>query len=296
MSEWDGRSRGSVLGYKIFIFILRYVHIRAAYFILSFIVFYYYIFSNKKNIRFYFRNIHSYGIFKTEISILKNYILLGKVLIDKVTVIAGFRSNFTFEYEGEEYLHQMAEAGKGGIIIGAHAGNWEIAGYLLKRISKPVHVLMYDGERSNIKELLESVTGGASFNTIYIYDNDLSHIYKVNEVLQKGEIIAMHGDRFIPGSKTHPCKFFDRDANFPLGPYYLASQFDVPVCFVSTMKESNTHYHFYSTPPMDFPAGTKKDKNRLVAEMAGRYARELEKMVRKYPLQWFNYYNFWDTK
>lgn len=296
MSDWDGRSRGSVLGYKIFIFILRYVHIRAAYAVLSFIVFYYYIFSRKKNIRFYFREIHSYGILKTEWSILKNYILLGKAIIDKVTVIAGFHHNFTYDYEGEQYLHQMANDGKGGIIIGAHAGNWEIAGYLLKRINKPVHVLMYDGERSNIKELLENVTGGESFNTIYIYDNDLSHIYKVNEVLQRGEIIAMHGDRFIPGNKTHECQFFGRPANFPLGPYYLAAQFDVPVCFVSTMKETNTHYHFYSTPPIHMPAGSKKDRNRLVAEMAEQYASELEKMVKKYPLQWFNYYNFWETK
>lgn len=296
MSDWDGRSRGSVLGYKIFIFILRYVHIRVAYFVLSFIVFYYYVFSNKKNIRFFFREIHSYGIIKTELSILKNYILLGKMLIDKVTLIAGFRNNFTFEYEGEQYLQQMADEGKGGIIIGAHAGNWEIAGYLLKRISKPVHVLMYDGERSNIKELFENVKGGESFKTIYIYNNDLSHIYKVSEALRRGEIIAMHGDRFIPGSKTQLCKFFGRDANFPLGPYYLASQFNVPVCFVSTMKETNTLYHFYSMPPMHFPSGTRKDKNHRITEMAEKYAQELERMVKKYPMQWFNYYNFWDTK
>jgi len=296
MSDWDGRSRGSVIGYKIFIFMLRYANIRAAYFILSIVVSYYYLFSKKKHIRHFYKKILSYSFFKTELSIFKNYLLLGKVLIDKVTIMAGFKNDFTFEYEGEQYLHQLAEEGKGGIIIGAHAGNWEIAGYLLKRINKPVHVLMYDGERSNIKELIEKTTGGESFKTIYIRDNDLSHIYKVNEVLQKGELIAMHGDRFIPGSKTHKCKFMGREANFPLGPYYIASQFNAPVCFVSTMKESNTRYHFYSTPPMHITVLDKTDKNRMINEMAEKYANELEKMVKKYPLQWFNYYNFWDTK
>jgi predicted LPLAT superfamily acyltransferase len=296
MSGWDGRSRGNTLGYQFFIFILRYVHIRVAYFFLSFIAFYFYFFSRKKDIRHFYRNIMGYPVFKTEFSILRNYILLGKVLIDRITVLAGFPNKFTYNFDGEDYLVEMANAGKGGIIIGAHTGNWEIAGSLLKRINRPVHVLMYDGEQSNIKELLEKVKGGQSFNTILIRNNDLSHIYEISNVLRNGDLIAMHGDRFIPGSKVHSCKFIGSDANFPLGPYYLAAQFNVPVSFVSTMKESNTHYHFYATPPTYFKSDNKQDKKQEIIELTEKYATELEKMVRKYPLQWFNYYNFWNAK
>jgi predicted LPLAT superfamily acyltransferase len=296
MSEWDGRSRGNTLGYQFFIFILKYVHIQVAYFVLTFIALYFYFFSKKKYIREFYRDINKYPALKAEWSIFRNYVLLGKVLIDRVTVLAGFSNKFTFDFEGEDYLHQMANSGKGGIIIGAHAGNWEIAGYLLKRINKPVHVLLYDGEQSNIKELLEKVAGGKSFNTILIHDNDFSHIYQINDVLQKGEMIAMHGDRFVPGSKVHNCMFMGRQANFPLGPYYLAAQFDVPVCFVSTMKETNTHYHFYATPPVNLNAENRQSRKQEIMHMAEKYAFELERMVKKYPLQWFNYYNFWNAK
>jgi predicted LPLAT superfamily acyltransferase len=237
-----------------------------------------------------------YPVLKAEWSIFRNYILLGKVLLDKVAVMAGFSNNFTFDFEGENYLHALAGSGKGGIIIGAHAGNWEIAGFLLKRINKPVHVLIYDGEQSNIKELLEKVSGGKSFNTILIHDNDFSHIYQISNVLQRGELIAMHGDRFMPGSKVHPCMFMGRYANFPLGPYYLSAQFKVPVCFVSTMKESNTHYHFYASAPVCLESEDRQNRKQEIINMAGKYAYNLEKMVEKYPLQWFNYYNFWNAK
>ena len=295
MSDWEGQSRGTVLGYKIFIFILKYIHIRVAYFVVWFVAFYYYFSVRKKDIRFFFKDILHYNLFKVEISVFKNFLVFGKVLIDKIVILAGFSGKFTFDYEGEKYLHEMASSGEGGIILGAHAGNWEIAGHLLKRIKRPVHIVMYDGERSNIKEMLEEITGNRSFSIITIKDHDLSHVFTINEALKKGDLIAMHGDRFREGSRTHTRKFFGQDAKFPLGPYYLASQFNVPVSFVSTMKETNSHYHFYATPPILISAVSGKEKTEEIINASALYSNELEKKVRLYPLQWFNFYNFWKT-
>ena len=36
--------------------------------------------------------------------------------------------------------------------------------------------------------------------------------------------------------------------------------------------------------------------NEAVNELLGKYISEVEKMVLKYPEQWFNYYNFWEQK
>lgn len=295
MPDWEGQSRGTVLGYKIFIFILRYIHIRVAYFVVWFVAFYFYLSVKKKDIRFYFSDVLNYKPLKVEISIFKNFLVFGKVLIDKIVILAGFNGKFTFDYEGEEYLMEMAASGKGGIILGAHAGNWEIAGHLLKRINRPVHVVMYDGERSNIKEMLEEITGNRSFSIITIKDNDLSHVFTISEVLKKGDLIAMHGDRFREGSRTHTCKFLGKEARIPLGPYYIAAQFGAPVCIVSTMKETNTHYHFYATPPILISAEGGKEKAEEIINASVLYSSELEKKIRQYPLQWFNFYNFWKT-
>jgi predicted LPLAT superfamily acyltransferase len=295
MSEWDGQSRGNVLGYRIFIFILRYIHISVAYFVVRFVAFYFYFSIQKKNISTFYSDILGYSKLKTKTAIYANFLQFGKALIDKVVILSGFKGNFTFDYDGEEYLHQMAARGAGGIILGAHAGNWEIAGHLLQRINKPVHVVMYDGERSNIKEVLEEVSGHRSFNTITIHDNDMAHIYQINEVLARGELIAMHGDRYREEGRTLTVKFFGRDAKFPVGPYYLAAQCNVPICFVHTMKEGPKHYHFYSTPPMLVEGNSRKERETNIRQSIQRYAAGLEEMVKKYPQQWYNYYDFWKT-
>ena len=45
MSQWDGKSKGAVLGYKIFIFFIQILGIRAAYVLLYLVALYFFLFS-----------------------------------------------------------------------------------------------------------------------------------------------------------------------------------------------------------------------------------------------------------
>ncbi len=297
MSEWSGQSKGTPIGYKIFIIFLKYLPLWFAYFIAWFVALYFFFFTEKTHIANFYKQAFKLSGKKLRKYIFSNFYTFSKVILDRISILAGFKSNFTFEYEGEEHLINLGKGGAGGFIIGAHAGNWEVAGKLFTRLNTPVHILMYDGERSEIKEIIERTTGGKAFNVIYIKENDISHIYAINEAIKKGELIAMHGDRFLSGNKSHECDFFGKTALFPTGPYYLASSLKAPVCFVSTMKEGRKHYHFYATPP-EFVQQGKANRKTLETDVkifAEKYAKNLENTLRKYPLQWFNYYNFWNS-
>ena len=48
-AEWQGKSKGNVLGYKIFVFCIKHFGVRFAYFVLYFVAFYYFIFERKIN-------------------------------------------------------------------------------------------------------------------------------------------------------------------------------------------------------------------------------------------------------
>ena len=295
MSSWKGKTRGGVVGYKIFISILKYIGLPFAYFILRFIVVYFVIFSPKgsKIIYSYFKHIHGYTTFSSVISIFRNFYLLGQVLIDKISMLAGFKNKFTFDFDGENYLQDMIDMKKGGVLIGAHVGNWEIAGQLLERLDVKINIVMLDAEHKRIKNMLDSVLVKKNMNIIAIKE-DFSHLFKIKEALQNSEFIAIHGDRFIPGTKTISCKFLGKEAMFPTGTLYLASKYGSPVSFVAAMKETNTHYSFYASSPKIYPypsnLKTRKSEQKKMIEV---YVHELEKIVLKYPLQWFNYYYFW---
>ncbi len=294
MSQWKGKTRGGVAGYKIFIFLIKNFGVKSAYFLLRFVSLYFLFFSGKekKAITWYFKNIQKYSSTKSFISVYKNFYVLGQSLIDKIAILSGIKKDFTFDFDGEENLRKIAADGKGGFLIGAHTGNWEIAGQLLERIDTKINIVMLEAEHEKVKTLLDNVMVEKNMNIIPISD-DFSHMFKIAEALQNNELIVIHGDRFMPGSKSITTNFMGYDAEFPTGVFYLAVKQQKPVTFVSALKETSTHYHFYATKPKVYSNTKAKTRNELVSEIINDYKTNIESILKKYPVQWFNYYYFW---
>lgn len=293
MSSWKGQSRGTPLGYRIFIFLIRYAGIRTAYFLLYFVSFYFVFAGSKKTQNFYFRNIHRQNRWRSFRSRYKNNFRFGQVLIDKVAALSGNASQFTFDFDGENNLREMKE---GGFMIGAHMGNWEIAGELLKRLDVKVNILMYENERQQIKQLLDNVQSEKTMNIIPLKD-DLSHIVAIKQAMERNEIVVIHGDRFVQEAPSMEKIFMGKKALFPYGPFYLAARFAKPVSFAFAFKETATHYHFYATPLKNYPRiKNLNDRKEVSGMILYDYIEVLESMVKKYPEQWFNFYEFWEEE
>jgi predicted LPLAT superfamily acyltransferase len=292
MPRWQGKSKGTPLGYRIFVFIIKTFGVLPAYVVLRFVAFYYFLFSwsSTRPIYAYFRRRHGYGVLKSIFKVYRNYYIFGQTLLDKVVVMAGIGNRFTYDFDGEENLREIVRGGKGGILLSAHVGNWEAAGHLLRRLDTRVNVVMFDGEHQRIKDYLESVTGGRNLRIIVIKE-DMSHVFAMGEALQNNELICLHADRFLEGNKITYKKLLGDEAPFPIGPFLLSASFRVPVSIVFAFKETSTHYHFFGSSLL-----TRKDdesKAEFMERLLSAFVGELEQKVRAYPDQWFNYFNFW---
>ncbi len=288
--EWEGKSKGTVLGYKIFIFLIRKLGVRAAYGLLYFVAFYYFLFAGKSNrsIYYYFRKRLDYSWPKSIISIYKSYFVFGKTIIDKAAISSGLKDRFTHECDGVENIIDLLDKRQGGIMISAHVGNFEIAEYFFQDIDtrSQISLVTTDAEHRNIKEYMEKVTMRSNIKFILVKE-DMSHIFEINNALGKGELVCFTGDRYMKGQKVMTETLLGKKANFPAGPFLLASRLGVPVLFVYVMKETNKHYHLY--------ARRAEVKNRDAQGLLKKYTQSVEWMLKKYPLQWFNYFDFWET-
>ena len=292
MPQWEGKSKGNKLGYSIFVFVCRTFGVLPAYVLLRFVALYYFLFSwsSSQHIYRYFHFRLGYGFVRSLLSIYRNYYIFGQTLLDKIIVMAGIENKFTYDFDGEENLRKIVAAGKGGILLSAHVGNWEAAGHLLRRLNTRINVVMFDAEHEQIKQYLDEVTGGRNFNVVVI-KNDMSHVYAISEALGRNELICLHADRFLEGNKTIKKQFLGKEAEFSTGPFLLAASFQVPVSIVFAFKESSTHYHFYGSPLME--RSEIREKKEFTDRLANTYVNELEQKIKLYPEQWFNYYNFW---
>jgi predicted LPLAT superfamily acyltransferase len=294
VASWKGQSRGNLLGYKIFVTLLKNFGLKPAYFFLRFVALYFFLFSPSSFRTIYrvYRYRLKFGFLKSILFVYRNYFIFGQVLLDKTATLAGFHSKFTFDFDGEQYLREMAAGNTGCMLISAHLGNFEMAGHMLERLDARVNIIMLDAEYQRIRNYLSSITQ-KSFHVIAIRE-DNAHVFAINTALENKEILCIHGDRFLEGSKTLEIEFLGEKARFPTGPFYLAMKYGIPVSFVFAMKEGKSHYHFYATPPKHYQQqGNMARRDEMLRTIIQDYISQVENKLRQYPEQWFNYYDFW---
>ena len=290
-AEWDGKSRGSVFGFKVFVFFIKNFGVNAAYALMHLPVPYFCLFSGKnvQGLRFYFRKRLGYSWFKSALSIYKTYYVFGQTLIDKIAISANLRDSYTFSYNGEHLIKDALAEQKGGLLISAHMGNFELAQYFFKnRIDKTnVSIVITDQDHKAIKDYLNKYLKKDETQFIIVKD-DFSHIFEINAALAQNRLVCISGDRYLEGVKCIEGKLLNKTAKFPVGPFHLGSKLQVPVLFVYVFREPKKNYQLYAERVQVI---SKRPEDLLQS-----YTESLEKMISKYPLQWFNFYNFWDDE
>ncbi|MDO5665341.1 MAG: acyltransferase [Bacteroidia bacterium] len=291
---WTGKTRGGTFGYRFFIFLIDKLGIRFAYIFLAFVVIYFIPFAPKATSAswWYARNILRKNRIQSFGFLFKNYYRFGQTLIDKVAISSGNKEQYKFIFDNSypRFLEILNE-GKGAILVGAHVGNWEIGAPFFDKYGEKMHIAMLDAEYQKIKEMLEQYSQNRNYNVFPLDETDgLANIFQVKAILDRNEYICFQGDRFLGNTQTAKVDFLDKKARFPIGPFLLASRLQVPVIFYFSMRNKKMTYKFHFHIAQTVP---KVSKSKPEILLLTQYTKELEKIVKKYPEQWFNYYRFW---
>ncbi len=288
-NTWTGKSRGTVTGFRVFVFFIKNFGIGAAYALMHLPIPYFYVVmrSNVKAMDYYFRKRLGYSWIKSKVSIYKNSYVFGQTLVDKIAIPIGNGNKYTYEFDGEEHITEMLKLARGGILISAHVGNFELAQYFFKErnFDTAISIVITDQDHEDIKEYLGQFTKRKHVNFI-IVKNDMSHIFEISAAIAQNRIVCISGDRFLNKTKTLEAELLGKKAKFPIGPFQIATRMQVPVLFVYVMREPKRHYHLY--------ARKVKVERRDAQDLLNKFAGHLELVAKKYPLQWFNFYDFWD--
>lgn len=291
MPRWQGKSRGTPLGYQIFIFVCRFFGLAPAYLLLRVVSFYFFACSPQttRPIYRYFKERHGWSWLKSLRATYRNNFMLGQAILDKIVIINGLRDKFTYEFEKLENIVSLSNSTKGGILLSAHVGNWDMAAHQLTSDLPTLNVVMFDGEHERIKKTFDQI-GKRAFNIIVLKE-DNAHVFEIGAALARHELVCLHADRFLEGNKTMCLPFLGKEALFPAGPFMLAAGFNVPVSFVYAFKETSRHYHYFGSKPLTKEPG--EDKKAFALRLAQAYVADLENKLKRYPEQWYNYYDFW---
>ncbi|MDR2473133.1 MAG: lipid A biosynthesis (KDO)2-(lauroyl)-lipid IVA acyltransferase [Tannerella sp.] len=288
--QWQGVTGGRAFGQKAMKIMFRILDVRIGYAIMALVVPFYMLFARKgyMAIYLYFRRQHLYSSLKAFRKTYVNHFRFGQMILDRFAVYAGQKS-FRLDNPDNEVFQEMVHSKRGCIIANSHVGNPELCGYLLSQQTKRINSLIYGGEA---KEVQRNRSAILTDNNVRLIDvgEDMSHIFVINQALTDGEMISIACDRSFGSAKTVECDFFNGKADFPVGAFTLARQFDVPVIALFVLKITASMYRIHVCKIPVIEANTKREE---IYAMTRSFAEILERIVKKYPEQWFNFYKFW---
>lgn len=290
-TDWHGATDGTPWMQRTLVKLFRFFPLPFFYGVTALVIPFYMLFDRrgyKASYRFFRRRLGRSAL-HSFFSVYANEFRMGQVVMDRFALYAGRR--FDLQIDDMPLFSQLESAGPGFVQVSSHVGNYELAGYSLRVEHKRMYVLVFEGETETVMQQRSALFARSNIEMVPVSD-DMSHLFKLNSALLEGNIASMPGDRIFGSQKSITCNFFGAPARFPAGPYLLAAQRSVAMLAVFVMKEGMRRYRVFIRR-----IGTQLDAARPAREraeaMAGEFAGCLEQVVRRYPAQWFNFYDFW---
>lgn len=194
------------------------------------------------------------------------------------------------EFVGAEHIRVALEKGRGAVILTAHLGHWELGGILLDHLGFRVNVVQYLYSSLDQNRLLDK---NKHMRGIKVIPSDDPGGFAIGayRALRNNELLAIQGDRDL-GKSGLKVEFFGKPAYFPKGPVLLAMKTGAPIVPAFTIMGDDGRYHPVAEAEVQLvdTGDTESDLRANVTKVAGI----IEKYVRMYPDQWFNFYNFWE--
>ena len=284
---WQGKTDGTPWMQRTLVSLFRWMPLGVLYGVMALVVPFYMLLDRKgyKASYAFARKRLGKGPVSAFLYVYRNEYRMGQVVLDRFAAFAGKR--FELERTGVESFYELAGAGRGFLMLSSHTGCFELVGL---QLPSPVRInaLVFPGETETVMRHRDLLFRQTNVSMIAA-NEDLSHLFRINNALADGQIVSMPGDRVFGARRTVRSLFFGQPAAFPSGPFSLALQREVPVLAVMVMKEGRRRYHVYAEQLS--PVGETRAER--LQSLSDAYARMLERIIRRYPDQWFNFYDFW---
>lgn len=271
---------------------------------LAVVVFFYFItsFSARASSLQFLRQIHHFCGDKTPFNTCPGYRKswqhfwsFGTAILDRWAVWMGRLSVESLSYSNADKFLSLLKEKKGGVIITSHLGNTEVSqcfGALFKGV--PLTILVYYRHSETFNRALSKVASNQSIKLMQVTEMTPAVAMTLKQDADEGRFVVIVGDR-VPvknRKRVEKIPFLGKEADFAQGPFILAHLLECPVLMMLCMKQERG-YHLYFEEITECLTFGKGERKAALRKAMTTYVKWLEYYACKYPLQWFNFYNYW---
>jgi KDO2-lipid IV(A) lauroyltransferase len=201
----------------------------------------------------------------------------------------GIRLYKYFEIEGYDHIKNAYEKGRGVLALTAHFGNWELLTIIAAMIKFPLNIVVRPLDFKPLDHFIFNLRTRFGGKIIPKHRSFRSIIRSLN----RGEMVALLMDQNVDWYEGVFVDFMGHRACTNKGLALLALKTGAPVVPVFLVREKSGFRAEFG--PEIFPVKTG-DKQKDIEINTQEYNRVIEKIIRRYPDQWFWIHQRWKTK
>jgi len=232
------------------------------------------------------------------ISPYKQFLSFGFSILDKVSAWSGDIAYNDVDFADLELMREAVNSGEGGVILVSHHGNMEICRALSREVPNlKINVFVHTKNAVKFNNLISSVTKDYTLNLTEVTELGPETAILMADKVAQGEFVVIVGDRVSVNhsSRVVTADFLGETADFPQGPFVLAALMKCPVYFMCCIKIGR-RYRVDFQRYADKLVLPRKEREAALKQVVQGYADWLQGQVLMSPLQWFNFFDFWEKK
>jgi len=299
------QERGTVLGLRFTLAVLRRLGPRAVRILSEAVVFYFFLTGSRARqaSRQYLARLRAHDA-PPELArepglreVYRHFRAFNQATVDKILAWSGCQAGLELEPSELQAFLAVLGQGRGALFLGAHLGNLEMLRALGQgRRLEGLNAVVYAQNAVRFHTLLKQVNPGFSVNLVQVAGISPDTAIRLQDKLDRGESLFIVGDRTPPSDRGRTVRvpFLGQEAAFPIGPFVLAHLLRCPVYLLSCVHDGQRYRVRLElfAERIELPRAGREAE---MARWAGRYARSLEVQCRANPFQWFNFFDFWGS-
>jgi len=279
------KQRGSGWSIALVFNLYRIFGYQFIYYLMYPVTFFYFIFADnvKKSLKVYYQHL---GYEFNNRVYYEHLRMFAITMVDRFITKASPES-YEFIYDDKKRPIEIFQ--NATILILSHFGGWA-ASSNSSRTDNTINIVMKEALKGDIKKIEDSLGYKSNTKVIDISQGPIAVSIAIANALMNDEVVAIMGDRASNENAKSALKFLGEDAYFNKNPFEIAYKMRKPIMIYFVIWIGMQKYRVeYIEIIIDY----EKEANMAIIEAMQIYVSKYEKLVRKYPNQWLNFYDFW---